>query len=91
MPLLLCSPKPPLAPEPGSPGQSGGHSASCFVRGCRITVVADDQSGLAEAPGDLPLEPQDLGCYAVAVLYEGTKQSSQRDSSLTPRPRTYLT
>ncbi|EGR44097.1 uncharacterized protein TRIREDRAFT_112631 [Trichoderma reesei QM6a] len=31
-------------------------------------VVADDQSGLAEAPGDLPLEPQDLGCYAVAVL-----------------------
>lgn len=33
----------------------------CFVLGRRITVVADDQSGLAEAPGDLPLEPQDLG------------------------------
>ncbi|TFB05652.1 hypothetical protein CCMA1212_001783, partial [Trichoderma ghanense] len=51
-------------------------------------VVAEDQSGLAEAPGDLPLEPHDLGHYAVAVLYEA-RSSQSVGVSLTPRPRTY--
>lgn len=48
----------------------------CFVLGRRITVVADDQSGLAEAPGDLPLEPQDLSwpCLYGAPLSRGQYQ-----------------